>query len=69
MRFLKRAVVFVLTAFVIFTVVVLILNAVGITVSDALIVGFYAFLGGEAGILGMLKRSENNNTDDKQGVG
>lgn len=67
MRFSKFVVLFILSAAVIFTATVLVLTTRGWTVPDSLIASVFVFLGGEAGFLSWIKRSENNN--DEQGVG
>lgn len=69
-KFRKRAVVYVLTSATLFTVSVLALSAFDHSVPDALIYGFFAFLGTEAGILSFIKNSDNKyNKNDNGGLG
>ena len=57
-RFSKRVIIGLLAAVVAFTVTMIGVFCVVGSVPDALIYSFFGFVGAEAGILGMLKKSE-----------
>lgn len=59
LKFSKRIVLCLLLSVLIFTVTMIVVYIVKDGVPDSLITSFYAFAGGEAGFLGLIKYSDN----------
>jgi len=57
MKFSKKVIIGVLAAVAAFTITMIVIFCIYKSVPDQLIIGFYAFLGAEAGVLGWIKRS------------
>lgn len=58
-KFSKVIVVSLLASVALFTVAMIVIYCVKDSVPDSLITAFFAFCGGEAGILGLIKRGES----------
>lgn len=61
-KFSKIIVVSLLTSVALFTAVMTVIFCIKGSVPDSLIAAFFAFCGGEAGILGLIKRGESKET-------
>lgn len=64
-KFSKRVVCWLLAAVALFTAAVLLIFLVTGMEPSTLIVSFFGFAGGEAGVLGMLKHSDNRYSSEK----
>lgn len=64
-KFSKRVVCWLLAAVALFTAAVLVIFLLTGMEPSTLIVSFFTFAGGEAGVLGLLKHSDNRYTAEK----
>lgn len=65
-KFSKRIVVLVLISVLVFTVTMIFVFLRTGAVPDTLVTAFFAFAGGEAGVLGLLRHSENKYSSPPQ---
>lgn len=65
-RFSKKIIVAILAAVAVFTAAMTVVFCFTASVPDALIYSFFGFVGAEAGVLGMIKRSEEKSTSESE---